>query len=310
MSTRTFAVAVWLAAAALPVVAQDQHAGHASSDDMQGMDMSGMQMDGMDHGVAKPAAMKPSVKNTDVHTPEPNGHVPPPPPVHPMPAMPPAQMAKIMQMDDQAVLGMFKAERLERTQGTDGRAGGDWEAEGWLGNDSGKLWVKTEGEREDGATRDARVELLWDRPLAAFWDGQLGLRHDFGQGPSRQWAAFGVQGLAPYWFELQATAYAGPDGRTAARVEASYELLFTQRLVLAPELEVNAYGKDDPRRGLGRGLADAELGLRLRYEFNRHVAPYLGVVRAQRYGRSADAARALGWRPGDTRWVAGLRIWF
>lgn len=287
---RLFAYA--FAAAAFAAHAQDQH---PQQDGMQGMDMQGMSMpaDG-----APPAS-----------APAPNGHVPPPPPQHALPPMEGHAMNDMMQMNDNALLGMFKADRLEG-QGGDGAHANEWEAEGWLGNDADKLWFKTEGERERDGTRDARLELLWDRPYASFWDWQLGVRDDFGRGPSRQWAAFGVQGLAPYWFELQATAYLGPDGRTAVRMEASYELLFTQRLILTPDLEANAYGKGDPRRGIGSGLSDLQFGLRLRYEFNRHVAPYVGIERSWRLGNTADASRALGEPADDTRWVAGVRIWF
>ncbi|HET6804322.1 MAG TPA: copper resistance protein B, partial [Frateuria sp.] len=133
---------------------------------------------------------------------------------------------------------------------------------------------------------------------------QLGVRTDTGEGPDRQWVAFGIQGLAPYWFELEATGYVGPAGRTAARLRADYELLFTQRLILQPEFELDAYGKADPARGLGSGLADASLGLRLRYELRREVAPYVGGVWIRRFGASADQGRGrLEWQ-----WVAGVRI--
>src|SRR5699024_7834914 len=124
------------------------------------------------------------------------------------------------------------------------------------------------------------------------------------------WATFGIQGLAPYWFEVQATAYAGPSGRTAARLGVSYELLFTQRLILEPELEANLYGKDDPARGIGSGLSDLEFGLRLRYEIRRRFAPYVGIAWTRRFGASADYARADGKPATDREWVAGLRLWF
>lgn len=117
-------------------------------------------------------------------------------------------------------------------------------------------------------------------------------------------------GLAPYKFEVEATAYLGPSGQTAARFEVEYETLLTNRLILQPLLEVNLYGKDDPRRGIGSGLSTVEAGLRLRYEFTRQFAPYIGVVRERAFGGTADLRRADDEDIDDTRFVAGLRIWF
>jgi copper resistance protein B len=238
----------------------------------------------------------------------PNDHVPPPPPQHQPAPMAPAHMADMMQMDDLAKRGMWLFDRLERTRSVGGDYATAWEAEGWWGSDINRVWLRTEGERGAEGTHDARAELLWGHAFSTFWDWQLGARHDFGQGPDRQWLAFGVQGLAPYWFETQATFYAGPQGRTALRLETSYDLRFTQRLILAPELELNVYGKDDPRRGIRSGLSDVEAGLRLRYEFSRRFAPYIGVEHARRFGEPAGASREFARR--ETIWLAGVRLWF
>ncbi|MGH9810814.1 MAG: copper resistance protein B, partial [Terriglobia bacterium] len=151
---------------------------------------------------------------------------------------------------------------------------------------------------------------FWNRNTATFWSTQLGVRHDFGEGPTRNWAAFGVQGMAPYWFDTEAELYVGQNGRTAGRVQFEYEEMLTQRLVLQPKFEVNLYGRDDPQRGIGSGLSDTELGVRLRYEIRREFAPYIGLVYRQRYGRTADFARAQGNRSGELSVVAGLHVWF
>lgn len=234
----------------------------------------------------------------------PNDHVPPLPPQHQPAPMTPEHMAQTMQMDDMAKRGMWLFDRLERTRGIGGDYATAWEAEGWWGSDTDRVWLRTEGERGAEGTHDGRAELLWGHAFSTFWDWQAGVRHDFGQGPDRQWAAFGVQGLAPYWFETQATFYAGPQGRTALRLETSYDLRFTQRLILTPKLELNAYGKDDPRRGIRSGLSDAEAGLRLRYEFSRRFAPYVGVDHTRRFGSPTGFPRR------ETAWVAGVRLWF
>jgi len=199
--------------------------------------------------------------------------------------------------------------RLERSYGKDDNAT-IYDAQAWFGTTYDRLVVKAEGERSRGMLEHARTELLWGHALAAYWDAQLGIRYDSGEGPNREWLALGTQGLAPYWFELDATAYLGSNGRTALRFEAEYELLLTQRLILQPRIEANAYGKSDRERGIGSGLSDVAAGFRLRYEIRRQFAPYVGIEWVRRYGDTKDLVRAAGGRGDDTRLVAGLRFWF
>ena len=222
--------------------------------------------------------------------------------------MSPAQMADVMQMHDDAPFGMFKLDQFERALGHNRAA---WEAETWFGGDIDKLWLRSEGVHESGGT-EARTELFWTHAVDTFWDWQLGARHDSdsGGGPARSWAAFGVQGLAPYWIELQATAYLGEHGRSALRLRAEHELLLTQRLVLQPEAELNLYGRSDVRGEIGSGISDASFGLRLRYEVRREFAPYLGIVRDLRFGETADLVRMAGRNAAYTQWVGGVRVWF
>jgi len=214
-----------------------------------------------------------------------------------------------MDMAGSASVGMLLVDQLEAFHGRDG-SGQAWELQGWYGGDTDKLWLRSEGERSGGRLEDGDVEALWSHAVAAYWDTTLGVRHDLGDGPSRDWLAAGMQGLAPYWFDVEATLYLGAAGRSAARLRASYDLRFTQRLILQPELEANLYGRRDPARGLGRGLTDVQFGLRLRYEIRREFAPYVGVQFAQRLGATADLARTAGRAVFDRQFVAGLRIWF
>ena len=156
----------------------------------------------------------------------------------------------------------------------------------------------------------ADLQLLYGHAFAPWWELVVGVRRDFGPGPSRDWAAFGIQGLAPYRLDVEATAYLGESGRTALRLEAEYELLLTNRLVLQPLVQLDLYGKEDPATGTGSGLSEMEAGLRLRYEIRREFAPYVGVAWQRRFGDTADLARAAGEEVEDTRLVAGLRVWF
>lgn len=214
-----------------------------------------------------------------------------------------------LQLADEENFYSVRLDRLERVK-TDDAYATTYEGQAWFGTDANRLVLKAEGDRSGGKLHESRTELLGSRPVASYWDAQLGVRHDKGEGPSHNWLAFGVQGLAPYWFELDATAYVGGSGRTALRLAGEYELLLTQRLVLQPSAEVNFYGKSDPASGIGRGLSDATAGLRLRYEFSRQFAPYLGVEWAGKFGDTADLVRAAGETTRETRYVAGVRLWF
>lgn len=185
-----------------------------------------------------------------------------------------------------------------------------YDLHGWYGTSYERAVVKAEGAFSRGRLHEARSELLWSHAIAPFWDSQLGVRHDSGAGPDRTWLAFGAEGLAPYWFDVEATAYLGAAGRSALRLAASYELLLTQRLILQPRVEANFYGRRDAALERGTGLSDAVAGLRLRYEFSRQFAPYLGVERSGKLGNSADLVRAAGEKALETRWVAGVRFWF
>lgn len=171
--------------------------------------------------------------------------------------------------------------------------------------------MKAEGEVANGKLQESQTELLWGHAISTYWDTQLGIRFDHGQGvPNRKWLAFGVQGLAPYWFDIDATAYVGPSGRTALSLSAEYDLLITQRLVLQPRVEVNFYGKRDEAREIGSGLSDGTAGLRLKYQVTRQFVPYVGVEWAGKFGQTATFARDAGERARETRFVAGLSFRF
>ncbi len=214
-----------------------------------------------------------------------------------------------LRLGDEKAYATFLVDNLEAVR-ANGKTTGSYDAMARIGRDYDKLVIKAEGEVANGKIQESRTEALWSHAFAPFWDSQLGVRLDSGVGPSRTWLAFGVQGLAPYWFDVSATAYAGSGGRSALRLSAEYELLITQKLVLQPRVEANFYGKTDAQRGVGKGLSDVTSGIRLRYEFSRQFAPYIGVERASRFGSTADLARAAGEPASVTRYVAGVRFWF
>ncbi|MDQ8031020.1 MAG: copper resistance protein B [Bordetella sp.] len=210
---------------------------------------------------------------------------------------------------DHAVFWQFSADEFEWARSNHGGTVRAWDGAFTLGTDYNKLVVQSEGERSDGAT-DAQLEVQWRRAFSPFWNTQLGWRRDLGTGPKRDWAAFGVTGTLPYDIETEATAYVGESGRTALKLKAEYDLSFTQRLVLTPEIEANLYGRSDPARGIGSGLSDASLALRLRYEITRQFAPYVGVSFGRKFGQAASLASDEGESRSEVLWLAGVRFWF
>lgn len=188
--------------------------------------------------------------------------------------------------------------------------GAQWDARGWVGRDVTRLWFRTDGAADGGRVDQARIQAFYGRAVRRWWDVVAGIRQDSGPGPSQTWAAVGVQGLAPYWFDVQATAYVGAGGRTQAEVDVEYDLLLTNRLILQPRMEAAFAGKADPERGLGAGLTSTGIELRVRYEIRRELAPYAGVTWERSFGGTADAARAAGRGAGGARLVLGVRAWF
>ena len=191
-----------------------------------------------------------------------------------------------------------------------------WEVEGWWGGDINRLWLKTEGDvRTSGPSGgEAELQLLYGRAIPPFWDFQLGVRQDvlFGSGPDRErtFAAVGVEGLAPYWFEVTPTLFVSDEGDVSGRFTGTYDLLLTQRLVLQPRIELNVAVSDARKFGIESGFNDIELGLRLRYEIRREFAPYVGVNWLRKLGNTADLARDEGEDTSVVGLVVGLRVWF
>lgn len=185
-----------------------------------------------------------------------------------------------------------------------------WNGEAWWGGDYNRLVVKSEGESVNGDLDDAEVQLLYSRAISPYFDLQAGLRQDFQDGPRRTYATVGIEGLAPYWFETEGALFLSNEGEALARFEGSYDLRFTQRLILQPRAEINVSAQDIPELELGSGVTDLEVGLRLRYEVTREFAPYVGVVFDRKFGGTADYAKALGEDPEETRFVIGVRAWF
>lgn len=217
------------------------------------------------------------------------------------------------QVMDSALHGFALLDRLEVAPNRDGTPI-TLDATGWYGGDVNRLWVRVEGDQEtESNDGDVEVEAFFGRLVSPFWDALVGVRFDGRWGDetaTRTHLAIGLEGLAPYWFELEPTLYLSDDGHLSAQLEAEYELLVTQRLVLQPRLETSVAIQDVPEFGIGSGLGDLELSARLRYEVRRELAPYVGIAWHRRLGETADLARAAGEYVSNVSFVGGLRAWY
>ena len=209
---------------------------------------------------------------------------------------------------DDPLLGLFLLDKFETTD-ADGDSPLNWEMDAWLGKDLNKLWVKSEGEHINSETEQSN-ELLFSRAISPFWNVQVGLRQDRASSVEREFLSAGVQGLAPYLFNSSMSIVAGENEQFGLSAQFEYEAMFTQRLVLSSEIELDFWSENDPEMGIGSGISTTEIGLRLRYEIRREFAPYIGISWSKNYGSTADFAAEEGEEIDSALFVAGVRIWF
>lgn len=305
---------VWAFAAALfalPVDANSQTTAQSAQQQSQGH---------AGHGSSQEKPKKPE-RPQDPHPTHkpPDPQVPYPPGTPPKTGLPPIteedRKAAFPELNgqhtvhDEAIHYFVLFDQFEWQMG-DGVTGISWDNKGWIGGDVNRFWFRTEGEGESADLESAQAHALYGRAIHRWWDVVVGVRQDLRPGPAQTWAAIGLQGLAPYFFEVEATAYVGESGRTHFRFESEYELLLTNRLILQPVAELEIYGKSEPERGIGAGLSSADAGLRLRYEFRREFAPYLGVTWNRKFFGTADLAEAAGEDTSGARLALGVRVWF
>ena len=319
------APAVALAGIAAPLAAQDHaHHGHSAqqtdmpsqdetenaqgSADGEMMDHSAMDHSGMEHSTMDHSAM--TAPALDVPPPDGAG-------TGPARAADAIWGAEAMRSSREQLakeqggqlFGSFRADRFEYRP-RDGNDGFLWDVDAWYGGDIDKLWLKSEGEGAFGeGVEDAEVQALWSHAIGPWFDLQTGLRQDL-TGPSRTHAVVGLQGLAPYLFEVDGALFLSTKGDLTATAELELDQRITQRLILQPRAEVTLAAQDIPELGIGSGIDGIEAGLRLRYEFVREFAPYIGIAQQWKLGGSADYARAEGEDTSATDVVIGVRFWF
>lgn len=184
------------------------------------------------------------------------------------------------------------------------------DAETWIGYDLNKFWIKAELERVDGELKESQWQFLYSKAVTPYWDMQMGWRHDAKPSPSRDWLALSMKGVTPYFFTVDAGVFIGDSGQIAVVLDAEYDALITQKLILSPEIDISAYSENDVALNIGSGLSSMDFSLRLRYEMRREFAPYIGLNWSKKWGETADLVEAAGEDADDMHWVAGIRSWF
>jgi len=180
-----------------------------------------------------------------------------------------------------------------------------WEGSFYMGYDLDKLYIYSDGEATSDGLESSQNELVYSRAITPFWDAQIGLVYNKNADASKTWGEIVIAGLAPYYFETRAALLVNGDGNMGLRLDAEYEMLFTQKLILSTSVEADLYSKNDSTMQLGSGLSFMEAGLRLRYEFVREFAPYIGVTWEKTFGNTRDYNAV-----NETNFLVGVRFWF
>lgn len=270
-----------------------------------------MDMPGMDHGAMDHSAM-PEMSAEEIVGSDP---APAPPTDHPSDAFfdPTTMQAARDQLRREHGGALISRVMLNlgEYQSRNGEDGYRWEGEARFGGDIHRLVLRTEGEGGvDTGVEAAELQALYSRAVTPYFDLQVGIRQDFEPTPQRTYATVGFEGLAPYWFDVQGALFLSDRGDVLGRAEGSYDVRLTQRFILQPRAELNLAAQDVPEIGIGSGVTNLELGLRLRYEVRRNFAPYVGISYDEKFGGTADFARTAGEDPSRTSLVFGLRAWF
>ncbi|MCP5179587.1 MAG: copper resistance protein B [Pseudomonadales bacterium] len=205
----------------------------------------------------------------------------------------------------------FRGLRVERLESSvDKQGDGAAEFSAWWGGDWRRWSVNADLDQAPGEPLEGDAGLLYGVAVSPFWDVKGGLRRAWTSHGERTWMVIGMQGLAPYWFEINAELRFGESAGAGVNLEITYELLLTQRVVLQARGEANAWTGTDRQLASGRGISDGNVGLRLRYEFSRQFGLYAGVEHSTSWGTTARLRRDSGAHAKTTRWIGGLRFWF
>jgi copper resistance protein B len=212
-------------------------------------------------------------------------------------------------LPDQTLYTNVRFDKLEWNR-LGGHDSARWDMEASIGGDYEKLFLKSEGfyDGRIGRFDEAQIQLLYSHLISYYFNFQAGLRQDMSSKSSRTYAVIGFEGLAPGFIETDTDLYVSQKGEVSASFTAFYDLLITNRLILQPRVDVKLQMQRIPELELGSGVTDFELGARLRYEFTRNIAPYVGVVWDRKAGETASIARRNGEPISSVYAAGGVRL--
>jgi copper resistance protein B len=207
----------------------------------------------------------------------------------------------------------FQLEEFEYRFGDENEKLAVWNGDAFVGTDEIKLRWLGEGEYDSRASKFEKLEnrLVAQVPVSDFFDVKAGARLDTPKNRSRWYGVLGLTGLAKQWIEIDADLFVSEIGDVSARLDAEYEMLLTNRLILTPSADINFAFSDDRKMDVGAGLSSIEVGLRLSYDIlDRTLSPYLGVVWERKFGRTADFHRDEGEDIEAWYFAVGMRVLF
>jgi len=217
-------------------------------------------------------------------------------------------------INDNAIFSYAVLDQFEYRVPNHGEERLGWEGMAWIGYDYDRLWIEHEGERsvEGSEHGETETDLRYSRLVTAFWHAQGGVRY------ANDWAddvyadtwsvVVALQGVVPYMVEVDTSLALSEDGDLWFEAEGEYDLRVTQRLVLQPRADFSLFAQDIPEQHVGAGLGPVDLDVRLRYEFTRRFAPYLGIRYHVTVGETADLVEAAGEKTEQLVFLGGLRI--
>lgn len=188
------------------------------------------------------------------------------------------------------------------------------ELESRIGTDENKLFLKLHADKAESAEADYAAQVMYSRMISDFWDAQAGVRYGYDQkhrtDKSRFDAAFGLHGLAPYFFETDAYLFVGQDNQVSFSLETERDILLTQKLITQPYLNMNVVFSDDSRYAQQTGLNEAWLGVETRYEISKKFMSFVDVAYHYEKGQKQTAWQTKTESETDWWFGAGVRMKF
>ena len=184
--------------------------------------------------------------------------------------------------------------------------------ESWIGTDENKLFIQLNVEKEESEKSSYDNKFMYSRAMADFWDIQAGIRYTYDAShedeKSQTYAAFGLNGLAPYFFDTDVYAFIGKDKQVLLSIESDRDVLLTQKLIMKPYFDAQFVLNDESKYAKKSGLSELHFGLETRYEITKNIKPYIDVS----YGYE-KGDKQTNWQDesdSEKSWLYGVGVQF